>query len=338
MTIGEIAHRCGVSRSTVSYALSGKRPVAEATRQRIVAVADELGYYPASAARPAESHSTGTVGLIVPPAGSTLTPMQLDFVGAVAYAAAQAGLDVLLSASAGGPGGSFDRIVTPKRIDGVILMEVRLNDARVEQLRRARIPFVTIGRTAEPGGTSWVDLDTGTLVSRCVDHLADLGHRCIALINRPAALLLSGYAPAHRASLSFARATARRGAEGVEFRCADEEKAGEICMDRILAARPKVTAAVTINEAALPGLERALERAGLELPNQFSITGLVADRWAERCQTRLTAFDVPAGEMGATAVRLLRERITRPGTAPAHALLAPPIAVRESTGPAVARR
>ena len=338
MNIGEIAHRCGVSRSTVSYALSGKRPVAEATRRRIVAAADELGYYPASAARPAELHPTGTVGLMVPPAGPTLTPMQLDFVGAITDAAAQADLDVLVSSSAGGLGGSFARIVTPKRIDGVILMEVRLNDSRVEQVRRARIPFVTIGRTAQPGGMSWVDLDTDTLVNRCVDHLADLGHRHIALINRPTGLLVSGYAPAHRASLSFARATARCGAEGVEFRCADEEQAGETCMDRILAEYPKVTAAVTINESALPGLERALERAGLEVPNQFSITGLVANRWAERCHTRLTAFDVPASDIGGMAVRLLRERITRPGTAPAHELLAPPIAMRDSTGPAVARR
>lgn len=238
MTIGEIAHRCGVSRSTVSCALSGKRPVAEATRQRIVAAADELGYYPARAARPAELHPAGTVGLMVPPAGPTLTPMQLDFVGAVADAAAQAGLDVLVSSSAGGLGGSFERIVAPKRADGVILME----------------------------------------------------------------------------------------------------QAGETCMDRILAECPKVTAAVTINESALPGLERALERAGLEMPNQFSITGLVANRWAERCHTRLTAFDVPASEIGGTAVRLPRERITRPGTAPAHELLAPPVAMRDSTGPAAARR
>lgn len=338
MSIGEIARRCGVSRSTVSYALSGKRPVAEATRQRVVAAADELGYYPTGAVGPAESHPTGTLGLIVPPAGETLTPMQMDFVGAVAAAAAQADLGVLLSSSAGGLSGSFERILKPERIDGVILMEVRLDDSRVDQLRRARIPFVTIGRTAQPIGMSWVDLDTGTLVSRCVDHLADLGHRHIALINRPTALLLSGYAPAHRASMSFARATARRSAEGVEFRCADNGRAGETCMERILAACPKVTAAVTINEAALPGLERALEHADLEMPDQFSITGLVANRWAERCHTQLTAFDVPATQIGATAVRLLRGRITRPGTAPAHELLAPPIAIRESTGPAVSRR
>jgi DNA-binding LacI/PurR family transcriptional regulator len=338
MSIGEIARRCGVSRSTVSYALSGKRPVAETTRQRIVAAADELGYYPTCSAGPSESQPTSTVGLIVPPAGETLTPMQMDFVGAVADAAARADLDVLVSSCADGLGGSFERIVRPERIDGVILMEVRLKDARVEQLLRARIPFVTIGRTAQPIGLSWVDLDTGTLVNQCVDHLADLGHRHIALINRPTALLVSGYAPAHRASLNFARATTRRGAEGVEFRCADDGQAGETCMERILNSYPQVTAAVTVNEAALPGLERALERTGLEMPNRFSITGLVANRWAERCHTALTAYDVPASEIGATAVRLLRERITRPGTAPAHELLAPPITIRESTGPAVSRR
>ena len=84
--------------------------------------------------------------------------------------------------------------------------------------------------------------------------------------------------------------------------------------------------------------KRTLQRAGLEVPNQFSITGLVANRWAERCHTRVTAFDVPASSIAATAVRLLHERVTRPGTAPTHELLAPSIAMRESTGPAVPRR
>jgi DNA-binding LacI/PurR family transcriptional regulator len=338
MSIAEVARRCGVSRSTVSYALSGKRTISAATRQRILDVVDELGYRPVPTARTPLRRRTGAVGLVIPPAARQLTAMQLDFVGAVMDAAARADLDVMLSPSGDDHDSSFERIVAGHHLDGVIVMEIRLNDPRVERLRRARIPFVTIGRTARPDSSSWVDLDTGTLVGRCVDHLADLGHRHIALINRSAGLLMSGYAPAHRASESFAEATKRRGAEGVALCCADHEQAGESCMGRILDTQPQVTAVVTINEAALPGIECALERADVEVPGRFSITGLVARHWAEQFHPRLTAFDVPAAELGATAVTLLRERIVRPDTAPTHALLAPPISHRDSTGPAVARR
>ena len=338
MNIAEVARRCGVSRSTVSYALSGKRSISEVTRQRILDVVDELGYDPVPHTRSPRKQRTGAVGLVIPPAARQLTAMQLDFIGAVMDAAARADLDVMLSPSGDGHDSSFGRILRGPHLDGVILMEIRLSDPRVERLQRARIPFVTIGRTTRPDSWSWVDLDTATLVGQCVDHLADLGHRRIALVNRSTGLLMSGYAPAHRARESFIEATARRDAEGVEFCCADEEQAGESCADRLLAAHPQVTAIVTINEAALPGIQRALERAALEVPSRFSIIGLVARQWAEQFRPRLTAFDVSAAELGTTAVKLLRERIARPGTEPTHALLAPTISLRGSTGPAVARR
>lgn len=336
MNISEVARYCGVSRSTVSYALSGKRAISEETRKRVLAAVDELGYRPA-AQRGHGKTRTGVVGLVVPPATEHLTAMQLEFVSAVMGATARADLDVLLSPASSDTDSSFERIVTGNHLDGVILTEIRLNDSRVERLRHSRLPFVTIGRTARPGPWPWVDLDVKTLVSRCVDHLADLGHRHIALVNRSSRLLLAGYAPAHRARDGFTEASARRGTQGVECSCADDETAGELCTQWILDTYPQVTAIVTINETALPGIRRALERAGLDIPGRFSITGLVARQWSERVLPGLTAFDVPADEMAAAAVRFLRERIAKPGTAPAHELLAPVLSPGESTGLAVAR-
>lgn len=338
MDIGEIARRSGVSRSTVSYALSGKRPVSAATRQRIQHVIDELNYRPNAAARALKEGRTRTLGLVIPPASGRLTFMQLDFVGAVMEAAAAADLDVLLSPSGGDHDRSFERIVTGRRVDGVILMEIRLDDPRVERLQRARMPFVLIGRTAQPSGMCWVDIDSATLISRCVDHLADLGHRHIALINRSPELVSAGYGPAHRAHEGFTNAVVRRSVEGLEFPCADHPQAGENLIEEILRTHPEVTAIATINEAALPGIQRALARAGLDVPRRFSITGLVAQPWAEQFHPPLTAADVPAGELGALAVRFLVERIADPDAAPRQELFAPPISLRSSTGPAPAPR
>jgi DNA-binding LacI/PurR family transcriptional regulator len=334
VNIGEVARRSGVSRSTVSYALSGKRAVSETTRRRIQEVIDELGYRPNAAARALKEGRTRTIGLVIPPAGGRLTLMQLDFVGAVMEAAARADLDVLLSPSGGDHERSFERIVSGRRVDGVLLMEIRLEDPRVERLQRAGMPFVTIGRTGRPQAMSWVDIDSGTLISRCVEHLADLGHRHIALINRSAEMVASGYGPANRAREGFMQATARRGVEGVEFRCGDSALAGERCVEEILRTCPQTTAIATVNEASLPGVQRALERAGLDIPRRFSVTGTVARHWAEQFHPQLTAADVPAADMGATAVRFLMERIARPDAPPAQELFAPPISLRSSTGPA----
>ena len=335
MNIGEIARRSGVSRSTVSYALSGKRSVSEATRRRIQQVIDEVGYRPNAAARALKEGRTRTLGLVIPPAAGRLTFMQLEFVASVMEAAARADLDVLLSPSGGDHDRSFERIISGRRVDGVILMEIRLDDPRVTRLRRAGTPFVTIGRTARPHAMSWVDIDYAMLISRCVDHLADLGHRHIVLINRSAELVASGYGPGQRARDGFAEAVTRRGVAGSEFCCADHAQAGEACVEEILRDHPEATAAATINEAALPGVQRALERAGLEIPRRVSIAGVAARHWAEQFHPQLTAADVPAAEIGAIAVQFLIERIAEPAAQPKQQLLTPPISLRSSTGPAV---
>jgi DNA-binding LacI/PurR family transcriptional regulator len=338
MNIGEIARRAGVSRSTVSYALSGKRTVSEPTRRRIQEVIDELDFRPNASARALKEGRTRTLGLVIPPAQRRLTDMQLGFVASVVEAAAGADLDVLLSPSGGDHDRSFERVISGRRVDGVILMEIRLEDARVARLQQAGLPFVTIGRTAHPDGTCWVDVDYESLIGRCVHHLADLGHRHVALINRSAELVAAGYGPSHRALRGFAAAVVARGLAGSDFCCADEAAAGEACVQEILASHPKVTAVATINEAALPGVQRGLAAAGRAVPKDFSIAGVAARHWAEDFRPPLTAADVPALEMGALAVELLLERIAAPEVPTRHVLLAPPISLRASTGPVPAGR
>ncbi|MFC7535099.1 LacI family DNA-binding transcriptional regulator [Actinoplanes sp. GCM10030250] len=337
MNIGEIARRAGVSRSTVSYALSGKRTVSEETRRRIQAVIDELDYRPNAAARALKEGRTRTVGLVIPPASARLTDMQLGFVASVVEAAARADLDVLLSPSGGDHDRSFERIVSGRRVDGVILMEIRLEDERVSRLHQAGLPFVTIGHTAHPHGTCWVDVDFAAIIARCVHHLADLGHRHLALINRSPELVAAGYGPAHRARDGFTEAVTQRRLAGIELPCGDDAAAGEDCFELLRERHPEITAIATINEAALPGIQRGAERANVSIPGDLSIAGIAARHWAEEFRPQLTAADFPTLEMGTRAVELLLERIATPDTTPKHLLLTPPISLRASTGPAPSR-
>jgi DNA-binding LacI/PurR family transcriptional regulator len=108
-------------------------------------------------------------------------------------------------------------------------------------------------------------------------------------------------------------------------------------MQLILEEHPEVTAAATVNEAALPGVQRALHRAGLIVPADFSLTGVAAQHWAEEFHPPLTSADVPAAHMGAHAVELLTQRIAYPAALPKHLLLCPPISLRDSVTRAPAR-
>ncbi|MFC9970732.1 LacI family DNA-binding transcriptional regulator [Spirillospora sp. NPDC127200] len=333
VNIGEIARRAQVSRSTVSYALSGKRPVSEATRRRIQRVIDEMGYQPNASARALARGETRTLGLVFPPATSHYTEMQLDFIGGVVEAAGARDYDVLMSRAGSGPDEAFQRLIGERRVDGVVLMEIRLHDPRVDKMRATGFPFVTIGRTGNPEGTAWVDLDYMTLISRSVRHLSDLGHRDLAFINRSETLLHAGYESARRGLDGFEMTVRELDLAGTAYACDDDAAAGEACAQRILAEHPEVTGIITMNEASLGGLYRGLTDSGRKIPRDISITGIAGRRWAEAVTPALTAADVPAYEMGSIAIDLLLERIGPRAAPPRHRLLQSPIQLRASTGP-----
>lgn len=333
LNIGDIARRAGVARSTVSYALSGKRAISSEKRKQILALIEKLGYRPNATARALAEGRNRTVGLVLPPPSHRLLDSQLAFVAVLSELAGSADLDLLLSSSAGGHDGSFERMLGRRRVDGVLLMEVRMEDERIAALQRSGIPFVLVGRPADPSGLFWADIDYVCLVERCVDHLADLGHRRIALVNRPAEMLVAGYGPARRSAEAFEAAAARRGLRGQAFCCPDDAPGGDACIKKILAARPQITAAVTINDGALAGINRGFDRARIRLPRDFSLVGVVSERWAKEFRPRMTAAVISPADLARGAFEMLLQRIEDPGSEPRHLLQSPSISLRNTTGP-----
>ncbi|GAA3437066.1 LacI family DNA-binding transcriptional regulator [Kutzneria kofuensis] len=330
MNIGEIAKLAGVSRSTVSYVLSGKRQVSPELHERITRVIEEAGYRPNATARALAEGSTRTIGLVIPPTGPHLSVDQLHFVGAVAEAAADRDFDVLLSPERQQ---SFERMVTEKRVDGVILMETVLRDARVTRLIDEGFPFVTIGRTGADDAHGWVDLDYAGLVTEGVRRLSALGHRSIALVNRPQELLDHEYGPAFRAADAFEKATVELEIAGISRCCDDSDDAAAGCLDEILAQAPDTTAILTINERSLAGLVSALSARGKAIPDDVSLLAITSVRNATALRPQISAADVPAAEMGEAAVDALLRRIrshTEPGP---NVLISPPFVDRGSLAP-----
>lgn len=276
---------------------------------------------------------TRTLGLVFPPAGEHYTGMQLDFIGSIAEAARACDYDVLLTTGTEASDPPFQRLLRDRHVDGVILMEIRLQDDRVDQLAELGTPFVAIGRPGPEHKIWWVDLDFTLLARSCVRHLADLGHHRIAFVNRSQQLFQAGYEPAHRGLEGFTKGMAELGLTGRSYLCDDDPAAGEACLEQILLDEPATTAVVTMNEAGLGGLYRGLTRVGRVVPRDFSVAGVAASPWAERVTPQLTAADIPAGEMGRVGVRLMMERLESPDASPRHVLLRPLISIRSSTGP-----
>jgi DNA-binding LacI/PurR family transcriptional regulator len=289
---------------------------------------------------------THTLGLLYPPSGRArdYTTMQLAFVGGVAEAAAPYGYDVLLSPADADDDPSFRRMLGQRltdgewsgdggrRVDGVIVMEIRREDGRVEQLVRNGFPFVAIGRNHRADEAGWVDLDFAGLASGCVRHLADLGHHRIAFVNRSEELFNSGYGFARLGHEGYVTAMRDLGHEPRAYLCGEALASGEEVVARILADDPATTSLVTMNEAALEGVYRGLTRHGRAVPRDFSVVGVAASPWAEQVTPQLTAAEIPAKEMSRVAVELMVERLRSPGSTPRHVLLKPLITLRSSTG------
>jgi DNA-binding LacI/PurR family transcriptional regulator len=277
---------------------------------------------------------THTLGLLYPPSGRgrTYTTMQLAFVGGIAEAAATHGHDLLLSPGDSRDDPSFLRMTGDRRVDGVIVMEIRREDDRVERLAEAGFPFVAIGRNRRADVADWVDLDFAGLAGGCVQHLADLGHTRIAFVNRPEPLFNSGYGFARLGDEGYTEAMKKLLLTPRAYLCGDDLASGEQVVERILLDDPATTSLVTLNEAALEGVYRGLTRHGRSVPRDFSVVGVAASPWAEQVAPALTAAEIPAKEMSRVAVDLMMQRLRSPDAPPRHVLLKPLITLRASTG------
>jgi len=333
MDIGDVARLAGVSRSTVSYALSGKRPISAKTRERILQVMRDADYVPNASAQALRSGTTSTLAMVIPPADHNhLTAGQLLLIGAAVEAAADRDYDVLMSPGGRDRLGSVERLVTTRRIDGLLLTEAQVEDQRVKRTQRSGLPFVVIGRTTDRPAYDWVDLDWDTSVRSCVQHLLDVGRRRLVLINRSAALFAAGYGAAVRSDRAFHDELASNGLSGEAFACDDNVYAAAACVREILERVPDVDGVISINEMSLPGLVPALSDAGRRVPDDVSVCAVAAAPLAHDSPVPLTTVDNPLAEMAERAVESLIARING-FKSPVHVLLAPPLTVRASSVP-----
>lgn len=331
-TMADIAERAGVSLSTVSYALSGKRPISAATKRRVFDAVAELDFRPHALGRALASKQTKTIALLFPALAKGLSEMRLEFVASAAEAAGERGYSFLLSTS---PAEDSEvlRLVESGLVDGLILMEVKLRDARVALLRRSGHPFALIGHCERNDGIGFVDLDFEHAIETAVRHLAALGHRRIAFINGSAALYEAGYGPAVRSLAGFRRAIAAAGLAGHGHACEPSHEAGAALLRDLLAADLGLGAVVTINRDAIGGMVQAAHDLGRRIPDDISLIAVVPERLAALFTPALTTIDFPAAQMGRMGVELLIRRLEGGDEAPSQHLLRANLTVRQSTGP-----
>ena len=306
VNINDVARAAGVSTATVSRALRDHPYVAEATRQRIVRIAEDLHYVAnANAARLASGQSR-TIGLLTPLLTSWYTS---EIVAGVEEVLTLAQYDLLIGTA---NAMARERIFRGdarfhQRIDGVILVDVFCSEAGARQLSELELPVVVLGEQLRTITSVSVDNERGAAFA--AEHLIALGHRRLAVVGGHANLDVAHNVPTERMD-GFVGALSAAGLEVPPQYVEDGDftiEGGRRAMHRLLALAEPPTAVFLMSDEMAFGAMWALREKGMQVGRDLSIVGFDNHPVAE--SVGLTTVGQPVREIGRIGARLMLEAL-----------------------------
>ena len=308
-TIGDIARQAGVSKGAVSYALNGQRGVSDATRRRILAIADEIGWNPNSAARALSGAAANTIGLALRRPARVLgfEPFYMELISGVEAELSTRSYALMLQvvADAEAEAAVYKRWWGERRVDGVLVCDLRLDDPRLTVVEDLRLPAVVVGGPVGVGRLAHVWNDDAAALVETLEYLVALGHRHVARVAGLADLVHT-----QTRADAFGATSRRLGlVEPVTVFTDYSGEEGARATRRLLSSAARPTAIVYDNDImAIAGLGVAQEM-GLAVPSDLSIVAFDDSPLCQLVHPPLTALtrDIPA--YGAHAARLLLDVI-----------------------------
>lgn len=327
-TIYTVAKEAGVSIASVSRAFSGSPGLAEATRVRIIQIAQDLGYQPSASARGLATRTTETLALVVPQISG---PYFSELIrGAESVTRAQH-YHLLVYSSADAAEEDPVLRLLPARTDGIILGTRYSSDAYIQSLHRQGIPFLVLGRSIPGIQASSVRPENEKGAYMLTRHLLeDHGFRRIAFISGPqdqphSQERLSGYA---RALSDWGIFTRDEWVAAGNF----DEDSGYRAALKLLDLPERPQAIFAGNDQMAVGLIAAANERGLRVPEDLAVVGFDDIPTARYLQPPLTTISLEIFEQGAKAVELLIERITDRDAPDRTVLIPTTLMVRHSCG------
>ena len=327
--MADLAARAGVSRTLVSFILDGKPGASEETRQRVLAIADEIGYRPDSAARLLAQGRSRTLGVMT----DVRQLFQAELVTNIYPAAEHLGYEVLLSASL--PDRTEATVVESllsHRCGALILLGPN-SDADYLRELADRVPVVVAGRrlpaAAHAGMLATVRSNDAKGIRLAIDYLVELGHRVIHHVDGGDD---PGAADRRRAYLAAMRAHGLSG-EAKVIPGAHNEEAGAAAARTMLSQSPLPTAILAGNDRCALGILDVFTRAGVDIPGQVSLMGYDDTRLSDNPRIDLTTIHQDAPELARNAVDLAVQMLVDGTARTTDVVLEPKLIIRGTTGP-----
>jgi DNA-binding LacI/PurR family transcriptional regulator len=324
-TIIDIAGKAGVSKSVVSRVMRGEAAVSKASRDAVVAAAEELGYRANAAARSLVQRRSYNVGVMVSDLHNIFFAEVLDGLYA---AAAERGYRTLITT------GNRDPLAEERaleqllelRADGIVLAGARLAAEVVAAAARS-VPVALVGSDLRLPEVDVVVDDDFRGAELAVEHLAGLGHSEIALIDGGEGAGAAERRGGYRAAMAAAGLGPHVRIEPGDF----TEGGGYDGARRLLAGSHRPTAIFASNDQSAVGALNAINEAGLTVPGDVSLMGYDNTALAALRHISLTTIHQPRNQIGEMAMKAVVRRIEHPGSPARRHVLAPKLIVRETT-------
>ncbi|WP_034278171.1 LacI family DNA-binding transcriptional regulator [Actinospica robiniae] len=330
-TIADIAARAGLTKAAVSFALNGQPGVSPATRERVRAIAREIGWQPNTAARALTDGRAGAFGLVIDrPAGSLgVEPFFMQLVAGIQGELAEERSALLFTVAEDHRAESELHRAwwAQRRVDGVLLVDLHVHDPRVAVLEELGLPAVVVGAPEGSGGLPAVYTDEAANARVIMRHLAELGHTRIGHVTG-----MSDLWHTRLRTAALARAAEELGLETTDVAADYTAASGAQATEKLLRRKDRPTAVVYDNDLmAISGLGEA-RRMGLAVPEQLAIAAWYDSVLCHLVDPPLTALGTDVAAYGARAARALIERAA--GGDPGHRREpSATLAVRGSTVP-----
>lgn len=332
ITIFDIAQASGVSYSTVSRVLNGFEFVKADTRQRVLKVAEDLGYVANLQARSLAGGKSKIIGVLVP-------SLENGYISAIAQGIdeelTKAGYDLMLYTThhKQGKEAQYAKTIASGLTDGLLLMVPLIPSSQLESnyltaLRQKGFPYVLIDQTDAANQSTVVDSNNRQGAYEAITYLIKLGHKRIGFITgnmeiNAARERLEGYKTALKENnLAFEKSLVVKG----DF----TQRAGYEAAKELLQLQQPPTAIFSPNDLAAFGVMEAIREAGLRIPEDMSVIGFDDLPQASLTYPKLTTVRQPLQEMGKVAVKLLLEQIEQPSQATQHVTLETQLVKRDS--------
>jgi LacI family transcriptional regulator len=326
----DVADLAGVSITTVSHVVNNTRSVAVDTRERVLAAIERTGYAGDAIARSLVTGGTRSLGVAVP---LVADPHFAELLRAIEHEASQQGYALLFvdTHDAADAEQAAVRTLRSRRVEGLLLSPspTAATDL-LPMLRRTGLPTVLVDRMPEHTGTDQVGPENVQATSTLVRHLAERGHRRIALVGGPTELVTSAERVlGYRLGLGRAKLVWDAGlAIGAESTVPAVVDAVRLLLDQ----PDPPTAIIAGSGTALVGVLRAARERDLKIGRELAVVGYHDVDWAELIDPPLTTMAVPVERIGRTAVRMLLDRITNPDRPAETVRMAPTLMHRRSCG------